>query len=184
MATAQDALHAFYAHENLPADGGVGDWLVWVSAFGVSVPLPNVSARAKLVPYHDLHHVITGYGTDEAGEAEAGAWCLGTGGGPLMGTMYDLGAFGLGLVRFPRRTVRAFYRGRQCKNLYRRPVEHWLSRSIGALTEETRTGRQLEEVTGTDRVALALHVALAAVWCLGHVGLAAGLLVLVVRAIV
>ncbi len=40
---------------------------------------PNTKARKRLVLAHDLQHLLTGYGTDLIGEAELGAWELGTG---------------------------------------------------------------------------------------------------------
>ncbi len=43
---------------------------------GFRVKFPNVAARKRVIPLHDLHHVLTGYGTDWMGEAEIGAWEL------------------------------------------------------------------------------------------------------------
>jgi hypothetical protein len=42
--------------------------------FGRPVTFPNPPARRRAVSRHDLHHALTGYGTDYAGEAEIGAW--------------------------------------------------------------------------------------------------------------
>lgn len=154
MQTAHQAIQDFYVAESLPDDGGIDDYLVWVRAFGVPLPVPNFAARAVLVPYHDLHHVITGYATDEAGEGEVAAWCLGSGGGPLLGQLYDLGAFAVGLVRYPKRTVVAFYRGRQGRNLYRRPADDWMSWEVDDLRREARTDGPLGFTTAMDRIGL------------------------------
>jgi hypothetical protein len=50
-----------------------------VGIFGLSLKFPNTEGRKRAVPLHDLHHVLTGYGTDWIGEAEIGAWELGGG---------------------------------------------------------------------------------------------------------
>jgi hypothetical protein len=131
--TAPEALARFYAEQALPDGGTDGALLDWGSAFGIPIPIVNTRARFEALPYHDLHHLVAGYGTDEAGEAEISGWTLGTGGGSWFGEVYDSGAFLLGMVRFPRRTIRAFYRGRQCRNLYRRPAEHWVQHDLATL---------------------------------------------------
>jgi len=158
MVTARTAIHDFYAAERLPTDGGVSDWWVWVYAFGLPVPIPNTRQRVDLVPYHDLHHIVTGYRTDEAGEAEVAAWCLGSGGGPLLGQLYDLGAFLIGMVRYRDRTTKAFYRGRQGRNLYRRPAAEWMDWDLSALRAEANVNPAPGHLTPMDRVALARTV--------------------------
>jgi hypothetical protein len=163
MVTARQAIEDFYQTERLPSDGGTDDNWVWVRAFGWPVPLPNIQARARLIPYHDLHHVVTGYRTDEAGEAEVAAWCLGTGGGPLLGQVYDLGAFLIGLVQFPIRTSVAFYRGRQCRNLYRSPANKWMDWSLADLRHHTHAGDAPGTLTPIDRLALARTILTAAI---------------------
>ena len=155
MVTAREAIQAFYGDEQLPEDGGINASWVWVHAFGWPLPLPNLEARARLVPYHDLHHVVTGYRTDEAGEAEVAAWCLGTGGGPILGQLYDLGAFLIGLMQFPTRTCQAFYRGRQCHNLYRSPADDWMGWTLDALRTHTHASREPGPRTTNDQLALA-----------------------------
>jgi len=165
MLTAKQAIVDFYIREELPEDGGVTKWFDWTTAFGLPFPIPNPAARVVLVPYHDLHHIVTGYRTDEAGESEVGAWCLGSGGGPVLGQIYDLGTFFLGLMRFPSRTVGAFYRGRQGRNLYRRPASEWMTWGVEDLRTETRTSQPLGDRTAMDHLALVTTSAVAiAVW--------------------
>ena len=161
MVTAHRALREFYSQEQLPPDGGVQAKWVWVRAFGLPIPIPNTRARVRLVPYHDLHHVITGYRTDEAGEAEVAAWCLGTGGGPVLGHIYDLGAFLLGLFQVPRRPLRAFYRGRQGRNLYRKPAAAWMSWELDALRVQAHVSDELAAQTAADHLALVRTVLVA-----------------------
>ena len=96
MTVAREAIQAFYRQENLPAHGNVNVWVDWVTAFGIKFPFPNILGRNKVLPYHDLHHIVTGYRTDEAGEFEVGAWCLATGKNPSspISTMSQLPSWG------------------------------------------------------------------------------------------
>ena len=43
----------------------------------VPVGIPNVAARRRATPIHDLNHLVSGYGHDAMGEAENAAWELG-----------------------------------------------------------------------------------------------------------
>jgi hypothetical protein len=47
-----------------------------IGIFGLKHKFPNTESRKRVVPLHDLHHILTGYGTDWLGEAEIGAWEL------------------------------------------------------------------------------------------------------------
>ena len=49
---------------------------VSVNFFGIRLYFPNPPSRKLAVRYHDLHHVMTGYGTDATGEAEVSVWEL------------------------------------------------------------------------------------------------------------
>ena len=138
MTVAREAIQAFYRQENLPAHGNVNVWVDWVTAFGIKFPFPNILGRNKVLPYHDLHHIVTGYRTDEAGEFEVGAWCLATGKNPLLAYLYDVPAALLGLIRFRKRTIAAWKRGRNCETLYQYPLEELLEMEVDALKELTR----------------------------------------------
>jgi len=135
-------------------------------AFGLPVPVYNSRARLAVLPYHDLHHVVTGYDTSEEGEAAVGAWTLGTrrpgARGPVVGWVYDLGTLGLGLLRAPRATLRAFYRGRRSHNLYARPLSDCLSASLGELEEWTRASDR--GLGWCDHLALVSTLLWAALW--------------------
>ena len=166
---ATDALMAFHDAEGLPAGGTDGSRWDVARAFGLPVPVLNSRARLRILPYHDLHHVITGYRTDEAGEAEVGEWTLATetrgGSVPPLGAVYDLGTFLIGLVRAPRRTVRAFFRGRHHRNLYDREVGWCLDASVDQLRRHCHMDGEERATRGADVVALVGVVALAvAVW--------------------
>lgn len=86
-------------------------------------PLPivmwNPPSRQRAIALHDLHHVATGYATTWAGEAEIGAWEIAAGCGSYSAAwFYNAFAFAFGFVTHPRRTFRAFVRGRHCRSLY------------------------------------------------------------------
>ncbi len=94
----------------------------WVKLKMGPIPLafPNTAARRRAVPLHDLHHVATGYATSWTGEAEISAWELAAGCGRYWAAWaLDIGGALVGLVIAPRRTWRAFLRGRRCRSLYR-----------------------------------------------------------------
>ena len=133
MTTARDALKEFYRVENLPEHGNLTVWIDWVTMFGIPLPLPNIFGRTKILPYHDLHHLVTGYHTDEVGECEVGAWCMATGRGPLLGHIYDGMTTTMGFLRFPKRTLAAWRWGRQCTNLYAYPLEELLDMEVDEL---------------------------------------------------
>lgn len=73
-ASLRSARDAYYAANDMPPDGGLSDKWVRLELGPFPVAFPNTPARRALVPYHDLHHCLTGYGTDLVGEAEVGAW--------------------------------------------------------------------------------------------------------------
>ncbi len=110
---------------------------IQIRVLGVVVDAPNPAFQRPLLARHDLHHVLTGYGTDLRGEAEMGAWELGAGPGHWFVWLNDIGAIGLGVLA-PIRTARAFARGLACRSLYRseRAWEELLEMDVGALREE------------------------------------------------
>lgn len=111
---------------------------VTVTFWGVDLTLRNPPSRQLAVRFHDLHHVMTGYGTDPAGEFEISAWELRRG----------IGVFGLyvrliimsgvltGLLFFPRRVWAAWLAGRAGPRLPRPSLalyESLLSLDVGTL---------------------------------------------------
>lgn len=69
---------AYFSANGFPAGGGYDAKWVKLKAFGIPFAFPNTEARKRQVPAHDIHHVLTGYGTDLVGEAEIGAWEIGS----------------------------------------------------------------------------------------------------------
>ncbi len=96
------------------------DRVVVIRVLGLPlVFFPNTAQRVRSVRLHDLHHVLTGYPTTWAGEAEIGAWELASGCRDHWAAWvlnFYAAAIGLGVA--PRRVARAFARGRRERNLY------------------------------------------------------------------
>jgi hypothetical protein len=121
--TVRDARARYFAENGLSEAAYQDRWVV-LRAGPLPIYMPNSEARRRAVPLHDLHHVATGYGTTWTGEAEIAAWELGAGCGRYWAAwMLNLGAMGLGFFIAPRRTARAFRRGRRGRvTLYRDPA--------------------------------------------------------------
>lgn len=100
-----------------------------VGGWAVRVPNPG------LLPWHDLHHVATGYGTGLIGEAEVSAFELRGGCGSALVFVLCVGAVLLAMFVAPRRVVRAWQRARGARTLYRSvvPYETLLRMSVAEL---------------------------------------------------
>ncbi len=91
----------------------------WFRLGPIPFPIPNPPARQRALRTHDLHHLVTGYPTDLAGEFQISAWECGAGlhTEPLAWVFCTAGTSG-GMLRYPTRTVRAYARGRRCRSLF------------------------------------------------------------------
>jgi ubiquinone biosynthesis protein Coq4 len=78
------------------------------------ISLPNPG----LLPWHDLHHVVTGYGTGLVGEAEISAYELRGGCKSVMVFILCLGAIFFASFIAPRRIWRAWRRAKNARTLY------------------------------------------------------------------
>jgi len=109
-----------YFRENGLSEAGYSASWVRLKLGPIPLAFPNTRARQRAVPLHDLHHLATGYATTWTGEAEIAAWELAAGCGRYWAAWgLNLGAAMVGVFIAPRRTWRAFRRGRQCRSLYR-----------------------------------------------------------------
>jgi hypothetical protein len=92
------------------------------------IRLPNPG----LLHLHDLHHVVTGYGTGLVGEAEISAYELRAGCRSFMVHMLCAGAILGAMFVAPRRIVRAWRRARGAHTLYHTniPYETLLEMSV------------------------------------------------------
>lgn len=157
-ATLRQGRAIYFAENGLPPDGGYSDAWVVVRVGGIPVfAFPNTAGRRRDVPFHDLHHVVTGYGTDLLGEAEIGAWELGSGCSESPAARFlDAQVMGFMLPRHPRRIYRAFLRGRHSRNLYgTRYDEALLGRTVAELREELGLDSDPRAATPADRRAFA-----------------------------
>jgi len=116
------------------------DWTRIPVMFGIHATLPSPLQRRQALPMHDFHHVVTGYGTDLAGEAEISAWetSRGLGGlGLYVRALITLGDV-QGLTLRPRRTVRAFRAAPGKGSLFGRHGEYdvLLGRTVGDVRSE------------------------------------------------
>ncbi|HAM01466.1 MAG TPA: hypothetical protein DCQ30_04470 [Acidimicrobiaceae bacterium] len=133
----QRAVELHLAEHGFPPDGGIGERWVVVGLGPVPICFPNTRARRLATPIHDLNHVLSGYGHDALGEAEIGAWELG-GGCERYWAAWVLNWSALlpGVVRAPKRLLRAFARGRRTGNLYGARLEKVRQRPVTELRHE------------------------------------------------
>jgi hypothetical protein len=119
--TLAQARGVYFEQNGFGADGGYGDAWVTIKLGPFPFPLPNTPARVRAVRYHDLHHIVTGYDTSLRGEMEIGAWEIASGCRSFPAAWHlNLSAMGGGVLVAPRRTLRAYARGRRSQNLYSR----------------------------------------------------------------
>jgi hypothetical protein len=146
MPSVREGLARYHAANGFAGDAMTAKTLQ-MKVFGMTLDMPNPPFQRALLARHDLHHVLTGYGTDLRGEAEMGAWEIAA--APwlrprafgrlvpadevrelteiipvprwLIGAVFvwsnNVGALFLGLLA-PIRTIRAFARGLRCRSLY------------------------------------------------------------------
>jgi hypothetical protein len=100
----------------------------------IRLDLPNPG----LLPYHDLHHVLTGYASDLIGEAEISVFELRGGGANAMVTFLCVGGILIGALRSPRRLQYAWRRCRGVRSLYhaRPDYETLLERTVEEVRRE------------------------------------------------
>jgi hypothetical protein len=127
----------------------------------IPVAFPNSASRRRAIPLHDLHHVATGYDTSWTGEAEIAAWEIAGGCTDHWAAwVLNAGGFGVGLWIAPRRTYRAFVRGRRSLTLYHAGWDDsLLDLSVEELRQQLRLDRD-DHPSWRDRAAFALWIAL------------------------
>lgn len=90
-----------------------------IEFWGIRVRFPNPKSRHRVIPLHDLHHVLTGYATDWIGEGEIGAWELRAGCDAFIAYLLNGGGVLIGLCISPGRVWRAFRAAKGQRTLYR-----------------------------------------------------------------
>jgi hypothetical protein len=150
----RDARAAYFAANGF-SEVHYRDRWVTIRIGPIPITFPSSASRRRALPLHDLHHVATGYPTTFTGEAEISAWELAGGCRDYWAAWgFGFAGFAYGLVLAPRRTYRAFMRGRHSTPLYR---DGWhgnlLDLTVAEL--EQRIATDAAPVTWRDRVAFA-----------------------------
>lgn len=141
----REARARYYRANDFPSDGGYSASHVRYAVPGGHLTLPNVEARRRALPLHDLLHIATCYDTTWRGEGEIGAWELASGAyGYAAVWVLSLAAFSAGLLLAPRSLWRAFVRGSACDTLYRHDWnDEWLQLTVRELRAMLRLDRPL-----------------------------------------
>jgi len=152
-----DARVRYFAENEFGDGGGYEAKWVKIKAGPLAFWFPNSDARRRAVRYHDLHHILAGYDTNWIGEAEIGAWEVGSSCEDHWAAWYlNLVVFWVGLFIGPRRTWAAFIRGRRTRNLYREPWENVrLEEPVGAWRQRLGLGAARYESEAGDALAFA-----------------------------
>jgi len=117
--TVREARDAYLAENGFTLEAYDAKW-TQASVFGLRFAVPNTRRHRAAIMVHDLHHVATGYGTDNVGEGEISMWELRCGLWPLgayVGGIVLSGSL-LGFLLAPRRALRAFGRARGASALF------------------------------------------------------------------
>jgi hypothetical protein len=105
---------------------------IYVWKWAVRIPNPG------LLHFHDLHHVVTGYGTGLTGEAEISAYELRGGCRSVIIFVLCIGALLIGMFVAPKRIWRAWKQAKGTKTLYYTeiPYETLLEMNVADLREQ------------------------------------------------
>jgi len=182
---------ARYFESNGFGDGGYDAKWVKLALGPIPFAFPNTAARVRAVRLHDLHHVATGYDTNLLGEAEIGAWEIGSScRGFVAAWVLNLYAMQLGLWIDPAAVYRAFVRGRHTGNLYSGNPgnpgawdEALLEAPVGELRERLRLTGPAPEARAADRAAFLGWALVAALLSLATSALVLAPFVLLARAL-
>jgi hypothetical protein len=154
----RDARAAYFS-ENGFSEASYRDRFTRIPLGPLSLWMWNPPSRQRAVALHDLHHVATGYATTWRGEAEIGAWEIGASCGRYAAAwFYDAAAMAFGVAVCPRRTFRAFVRGRHGRSLYvdQRRVDEVLEMRVDALRTALVLDREPPAATWRDYAAFAI----------------------------
>jgi len=110
---------AYFAENGFSADAYEAP-LAEASLFGIKVRYPNTPGHRRALMAHDVHHLVTGYGSDHLGEGEVSAWEAASGLGAIDWYVRGIVVLGIvvGLLYSPRRIWAAFRAGLRCRNAF------------------------------------------------------------------
>jgi hypothetical protein len=183
--TLREARAQWFAENGFDADGGYTKRWFRIESRPIPIYLPNIKARVDAVRLHDIHHIVTGYGTDWRGEAEIGAWEIASGCGRYWAAwVLNFGALAFGLIAAPRRTWRAFVRGRHSRNLYRGEFsDSLLDDPVDALRQRLGLAAPVLDASARDTAAFAGWSAFVIAWHLAPVAAGIAVLYFLVRVV-
>jgi len=160
----KEALRIHFAENGFPPDGGMSKKWEVVWAGPVPIGLPNIAARRRATPIHDLNHLVSGYGHDAMGEAENAAWELGGGCRDYVAAwVLNCGALGLGILRSPKRIFAAFVRGRRSTNLYGIEIDSVIDLPLSTVRANLGLDDERHKGTPVDLVLFIATVAVGAI---------------------
>jgi hypothetical protein len=87
-------------------------------------PIVLKTRNPGLLPYHDLHHVATGFPSGVIGEAEISAFELRASCGSPLIFILCVGAIACGLLLAPRRVIAAWRLSKEARGLYHTKVDY------------------------------------------------------------
>lgn len=132
----REARATYFAVNHFGENGGYDDPWVDFMLGPIPFPFPNTKGRIEAVRFHDVHHILTGYDTNVIGESEIAAWELGAGCEDFAAAwVLNLAGIGGGLVFAPRRTLRAFVRGRRSRSFYGAELDELLDLTVAEARE-------------------------------------------------
>lgn len=183
--TLREARSRYFIDNDFGAEGNYDQRWVKVSLGPIPFAFPNSAGRVRAVRYHDLHHVLTGYSTTLRGEAEIGAWELGSGCRSMPAAwVLNVLALAIGLLVDRRAVAAAYARGRHSENLYGlRFDDALLERPLGEQRRRLGLDRAPPSAGRGDRVAFGIHAAVGVAMLLGVAGLLAAPLVVLALAL-
>ena len=171
MATMREERQRYFEENGFGEDGGYNDDWVKVKLGPIPVAIPNSPARKKAVPFHDMHHILTGYQTDWNGEAEIAAWELASGCKHMIAAwILNLFAMGMKLPISAGRIYTAFMRGRQSRNLYDQDLDTLLDQPAGEVRALMGTAGDAAPPSGMDRLVFVLFSIVALAMFYGPLG--------------
>jgi hypothetical protein len=118
--TVEQAIAKFYSENDFGDDGGVNEKYAWIKFGSFSIPIPNAESRRKNVYLHDISHIVTENETTWKGESAVSSWEIASGG---WGNLYipwilTLWAMGLGVLFYPKNTLKSFKKGLTMNNAF------------------------------------------------------------------
>ncbi len=147
--TVRDALDVYLTENGFNHDYDAPS--LSVNFFGVRFKIPNPPSRKLAGRYHDLHHLVTGYGTDPTGESETSAWEIRRDISVFSPYIWMLvfGGLMFGLLHSPRAAYAAWRASEMGHPLPKPSIEHYehcLQMTLGALRH--RYGLPKEGIAG------------------------------------